>query len=103
MASFLGYIDNKNVKLTTWVNITTAIHKEFQQVEQSSNALKTYQTYINRCTKIWAEFLENALLVGQLQLLRNLIAFHLNKSCKFNAKNLESSLRSLNKYAKEIV
>lgn len=66
-------------------------------MEQSSNALKTYQTYINRCTKIWSEFLENALLVGQLQLIRNLIAFHLNKSCKFNAKNLESSLRSLNK------
>lgn len=83
--------------MATWVNITTAIHKEFQQVQQSSNALKTYQTYINRCTKIWSEFLENALLVGQLQLIRNLIAFHLNKSCKFNAKSLESSLRSLNK------
>lgn len=94
---FSGYLDNKNVKLATWVNITTTIHSEFQEVEKSPGALKTYQTYINRCTKIWPEFLENALLVGQLQLLRNLIAFHLNKSCKFNAKNLESSLRSLNK------
>lgn len=90
------YLANKNVKLATWVNITATIHKEFSQVEQS-NALKTYQGYINRCTKIWTEFLENVLLVGQLQLLRNLIAFHLNKSCKFNATNLESSLQSLNK------
>ncbi|KAJ8983481.1 hypothetical protein NQ317_014940 [Molorchus minor] len=92
-----GYLQNKNVSTNTWTNVLTSIQNEFKQSKDMQNPLKVYQTYINRSTKIWPEFLENALLVGQLQLNRNLIAFHLNKSCKFDAKNLESSLRSLNK------
>ncbi|KAJ8965671.1 hypothetical protein NQ314_003953 [Rhamnusium bicolor] len=92
-----GYLENKNVQMNSWTNIISSIHNEFKQTNELQNPLKVYQAYINRSTKIWSEFLENALLVGQLQLVRNLIAFHLNKSCKFNAKNLESSLQSLNK------
>lgn len=85
------------MKANTWTNIMTSVYNEFKQIEEVENPQKTYQNFINRSTKIWAEFLENALLVGQLQLIRNLIAFHLNTSCRFNAKNLESSLRSLSK------
>ncbi|KAG5888366.1 hypothetical protein JTB14_033503 [Gonioctena quinquepunctata] len=92
-----GYLENKSVKISSWTNIISAIQIEMNQSAEPQNPLKLYQTYINRCTKIWPDFLENVLLVGQLQLLRNLIAFYLNTSCKFNAKNLESSLRSLNK------
>ncbi|ERL87541.1 hypothetical protein D910_04932 [Dendroctonus ponderosae] len=93
----MAYLENKNIN-TSWINVLSAIQNDMnQQPESPSNPLKTYQTYVNRTTKIWTEFLDKALLVGQLQLLRNLIAFHLNKSCRFNAKNLESSLRSLNK------
>ncbi|XP_057658318.1 WASH complex subunit 5 [Diorhabda carinulata] len=93
----ISYLENKNVQNVSWINIIPSIQKEMERNEEFSNPLKVYQTYINRCTKIWTEFLENILLVGQLQLLRNLVAFYLNTSCKFNAKTLESSLRAINK------
>ncbi|KAJ8919831.1 hypothetical protein NQ315_006360 [Exocentrus adspersus] len=92
-----SYLENKNVKTNAWVNVISSIYTEFKQIGNVENPYKTYQNFVNRSTKIWSEFLENALLVGQLQLLRSLIAFHLNKSARFNAKNLESSLRSVNK------
>ncbi|CAG9860794.1 unnamed protein product [Phyllotreta striolata] len=92
----MGHLEHKNVKIASWTNVLTSIQNEIK-TEKFMNPLKVYQTYINRCTKIWSDFLENVLLIGQLQLLRNLIAFYLNTSCKFNAKNLEMSLRSLNK------
>ncbi|XP_050504849.1 WASH complex subunit 5 isoform X1 [Diabrotica virgifera virgifera] len=97
LQKLIGYFENKNVKIASWTNIISSIQKEMKQSEEFVNPLKIYQTYVNRCTKIWGDFLENILLVGQLQLLRNLIAFYLNTSCKFNAKNLEFSLRSLDK------
>ncbi|VEN49154.1 unnamed protein product [Callosobruchus maculatus] len=97
LRKIVGYLENKHDKQQTWTNVMSTIHSEFKQMGDPQNPSKTYQTYINRCTKIWTEFLENVLLVGQLQLLRMLIAFYLNKTCKFNAKTLESSLSSLNK------
>lgn len=36
-------------------------------------------------------------MIGQLQLLRQLLAFHLNLLAKFNARNLEAALQSLSK------
>jgi WASH complex subunit strumpellin len=92
-----GFLENKSPKTNSWHNILSNIQKEISAVDDMQNPVKFYQNCINRTTKIWNDFLDCILLVGQLQLLRNLIAFHLNKSCKFNAKNLESSLRSLNK------
>lgn len=94
-----AHLTHKNVKVPSWSNVINAIHTDMKEraVEHDVNPLKVYQTYVSRTTKIWPEFLEKAILVGQLQLLRNLIAFHLNKSCKFNAKNLEASLRTLNR------
>ncbi|EEZ99542.1 WASH complex subunit strumpellin homolog-like Protein [Tribolium castaneum] len=92
-----GYLEMKNAKTNAWHNVLASIHKDMIGSENVNNPIKFYQNCVNRTTKIWNEFLDCILLVGQLQLLRNLIAFHLNKSCKFNAKNLESSLRSLNK------
>lgn len=92
-----GFLENKHTKTNSWHNILSSIQKEIGAADSAPNPLKFYQNCINRTTKIWNEFLDCVLLVGQLQLMRNLIAFHLNKSCKFNAKNLESSLRSLSK------
>ncbi|CAG9761136.1 unnamed protein product [Ceutorhynchus assimilis] len=94
----MAYLENKNVNTTSWTNVITTIQSDLKQrTEDWLNPAKIYQTYVNRSVKIWSEFSEKVLLIGQLQLLRNLIAFHLNKSCRFNAKNLECALRSLNK------
>lgn len=71
------------------------IYVEIQNINQ--NPVKFYQNCINRTTKLFGTLLDLVLNVGQLQLLRNLINSHLNTTCKFNSKNLESSLSSLNK------
>ncbi|XP_060520959.1 WASH complex subunit 5 [Cylas formicarius] len=98
LQKIIGQLENKNAKTSAWYNVMATIQNDLKQnPEELQNPQRTYQNYINRTTKIWGEFLEKILAVGQLQLLRNLIAFHLNKSCKFNAKNLEASMNSLNK------
>ncbi|XP_050294817.1 WASH complex subunit 5 isoform X2 [Anthonomus grandis grandis] len=93
----IAHLENKNIKNSSWVNVITTIKNDMRQRTDWSSPYKIYSAYVNRTTKIWSEFLEKILLVGQLQLLRTLIAFHLNKTCRFNAKILESSLRSFNK------
>lgn len=93
----LDLLENRNVnRNAAWMNILGTIHKEIKSIDDLPNPMKFYQNCINRTTKLWNEFLDCMLVVGQLQLLKNLIAFHLSKSCKFNAKSLDSSLRALN-------
>lgn len=93
-------MENKNIKHNHFNSVMTTVYNDFKQTDDIQNPTKFYQTQVSKTTKIWTEILDYSLLVGHLQLLRNLIAFHLNKSCKFNAKNLESSLKTLNKYAR---
>ncbi|XP_019864763.1 WASH complex subunit 5 isoform X2 [Aethina tumida] len=90
-------LENKNIKHNHFNSVMTTVYNDFKQTDDIQNPTKFYQTQVSKTTKIWTEFLDYSLLIGHLQLLRNLIAFHLNKSCKFNAKNLESSLKTLNK------
>lgn len=94
---FLVFLENRETRNNAKYNILCNIIAEKGIVEANTNLVKFYQNCINRTTKIWTEFLDNILVIGQLQLLRNLIAFHLNLSCKFTAKILESSLSSVNK------
>lgn len=91
------FLENKETKSNAKYNILCNIIAEINAATTSTNVTKFYQNCINRTTKIWAEFVDHVLIIGQLQLLRNLFAFHLNLSCKFTAKILESSLSSVNK------
>lgn len=81
----------------SWDNIIPQVVKELSSIDSNQNIIKVYQGWVNRSQKLFANVMDTILSIGQLQLLRNLMAFHLNTSCKFNAKNLESSLQSLNK------
>ncbi|XP_022909938.2 WASH complex subunit 5 [Onthophagus taurus] len=90
-------LENKDNKNVTWTNVMSAINGELKTIETNANISKYYQNCINRTTKLFVNFLELVLNIGQLQLLRNLINFHLNTTCKFNSKNLEASLSALNK------
>lgn len=94
---FAVFLENREQKRNTKYNILCNVINEMKNASSASNVTKFYQNIVNRTTKIWTDFLESVLIVGQLQLLRNLIAFHLNLSCRFNAKHLESSLNTLNK------
>ncbi|KAL3276150.1 hypothetical protein HHI36_020869 [Cryptolaemus montrouzieri] len=93
----MGFLQNKSGKHSTWYSIISTIQKEIKAVDDIANPNKFYQNCINRTNRLWPDFLDNVLMVGQLQLLRKLIAFHLNLSAKFNAKNLEASLQTLSK------
>lgn len=93
----LVFLENKETKSNAKYNILCNIIAEMNSRGSNTNVSKFYQNCINRTTKIWTEFMDHILIIGQLQLLRNLIAFHLNLSCKFTAKILESSLSSVNK------
>lgn len=58
--------------------------------------IKLYNNYVSKFTKATPKMLDLILVVGQKQIIRKYIAFELNTSCKFNSKNLESSLRTMN-------
>lgn len=58
--------------------------------------LKFYNNHISKFLKSTPKVLDWILNIGQKQIIRKYIAFELNSSCKFNSKNLESALRSMN-------
>lgn len=57
---------------------------------------KLYSTYTSKLYKVWPKILNLILNIGQKQIIRKHIANDLNSSCKFNSKNLDSSLRTVN-------
>ncbi|XP_075161165.1 WASH complex subunit strump [Haematobia irritans] len=63
----------------------------------ASNPLKFYATYHQRWLKVWPTMVDWILEVGHKQILRQKLAFELNRSSKVNAKNLESSLETFNR------
>lgn len=58
--------------------------------------LKFYNGYTTKFQKISTKFLHMIVSIGQKQIIRKHITYELNSSCKFNSKNLESSLRTIN-------
>lgn len=57
---------------------------------------KFYNNHVSKFTKATPKLLDLILAIGQKQIIRKYIAFELNSSCKFNSKNLESTLRTVN-------
>lgn len=91
-----GNLQKGVLKDNSWLEMLTTMHTELQTNEIVVNPSKFYQNFNNRCVKVWPQILDWTLRIGHLQLLRKHVAYELNKSCKFNCKNLESSLRTLN-------
>lgn len=86
-------MENKNATLA---NILGDIGDKLKELDEEKNAAKFYQNTVSRMGKLWNDMLDGVLGIGQLQLLRVLIAFQLNMSCRFDAKNMASSLSVLN-------
>lgn len=71
--------------------------KELQPYNSSiSHPEKFYSNYISKFSKFSHKILEWILKIGQKQILRQHMSYEFNTSCKFNSKNLESSLRTFN-------
>ncbi|XP_067134229.1 WASH complex subunit 5 [Centruroides vittatus] len=74
-------------------NLQNALHPVSGILYQPS---RIYSQVITRAAKVWSTFLDNILKIGQMQLLRKLIAHELNTSGKFDSKNLISALQTMN-------
>lgn len=103
LQNFLGNLQKGILKDNSWTEMLANMDKELSATFTIPNATKFYQNYTIRCIKVWPQILEWVLHIGHLQLLRKHIAYQLNTSCKFNSKNLESSLRAMNKYEKKFM
>lgn len=63
----------------------------------ATQPLKFYNNLITKFTKNAPKIFDSIVSIGQKQLLRKYISHELNASSRFNSKNLESSLQTLNK------
>lgn len=60
------------------------------------DSLKPYQVGIQKTTKLWALCSDTVIRVGQIQLIRRLVANELNFSCQFDSKHLAAALGAFN-------
>ncbi|KAI8126229.1 putative WASH complex subunit strumpellin [Lucilia cuprina] len=90
-------IENDKMWSTTLANLTADLEsKQFVNLT-AGNPLKFYATYHQRWLKVWPTMIEWILQLGHKQILRQQLAFELNRSSKVNAKNLESVLETFNR------
>lgn len=81
-----------------WIDLLNSLKDELLPTATCvvSQPVKFYNNYTSKFAKVWPKILDWILHIGQKQIIRKHIAYELNSSCKFNSKNLESSLRTMN-------
>ncbi|XP_063699723.1 WASH complex subunit 5 [Culicoides brevitarsis] len=67
-----------------------------KELDLPSANLKTYNTASSKLSKNFSKYVQFLCQIGQKQILRRHISYELNISCRFKAKNYESSLRNFN-------
>ncbi|XP_065361019.1 WASH complex subunit homolog 5 [Calliphora vicina] len=90
-------IDNDKMWSSALANLTTDLESKQFVVLNAANPLKFYAAYHQRWLKVWPTMMEWILELGHKQILRQQLAFELNRSSKVNAKNLESALETFNR------
>lgn len=80
------------------VRIIKIYYKVLDCVYALGNITKLHNSISASSSKLWSSALEWTLKIGHYQLLRKKIAYELNTACKFEAKHMEASLRTLNTY-----
>ncbi|ELU12274.1 hypothetical protein CAPTEDRAFT_155968 [Capitella teleta] len=81
----------------TWVEFFSKFGRDLQPTSGLiSNPHKMYAQAISKANKLWRPFLDVVLKVGQMQLLRRLIAAQLKNSSKFDSKVFAMSLQTFN-------
>ncbi|XP_008550175.1 WASH complex subunit 5 [Microplitis demolitor] len=96
LKNLFKYVDH-GVHDKSWVTMTEECGAIVQNIEHcKNNPGKLYSTVSNHSNKIWPYMIECLLKIGHYQLLRNKISYELNTACKFEAKHVESALRTLN-------
>ena len=90
-------IDSDQMWSTALANLTSELESKQFTILNAGNPLKFYATYHQRWLKVWPTMVEWILELGHKQILRQQLAFELNRSSKVNAKNLESALETFNR------
>lgn len=88
------------IKNVVSIKGTTDILEQFTKDLNSKppNPMKIYTNAVSKLNKCMpmSKYLDLLLHIGQKQILRRHISYELNISCRFKAKNYESSLRNFN-------
>lgn len=93
LASFQKNVFNEKAFADTLVAFDADVMPLASSVAQPT---KLYSMHASKLTKLWPKIVNLLISIGQKQIIRKHIANELNSSCKFNSKNLDSSLRTIN-------
>ncbi|XP_071483871.1 WASH complex subunit 5-like [Diadema antillarum] len=98
LQNFLTIIEKGVLRDKAWLEMFGSLMKSLNPVKGIiSNPSKLYTHYMTKAAKMWLPFINVVLKVGQMQLLRRMIANELNFSCKFDSKFLAGALETMNK------
>ncbi|XP_014669948.1 PREDICTED: WASH complex subunit strumpellin-like [Priapulus caudatus] len=97
LQGFLTLLERGVLRDKVWMETFSSLMTSLNPVNSCvAQPNKLYSQATSKASKILPPFLDIILKVGQMQLLRNLIANELNTSCKFDSKNLASVLATFN-------
>lgn len=97
LQNFIGSLDKTIRKDKSWDEAFVKMLKELEPLAGAhSQPQKVYAPLITKAAKIWPQFLDVILKIGQMQLLRRQVGHQLHSSCKFDSKFLTSALQTAN-------
>lgn len=97
LQNFQRLVQRQVLKDKTWLEYFSILTRTLNPLQGTiAQPQKVYPQAISKTSRLWPQFLDIILRVGQLQLLRRQIAYELNTSCKFDSKFLASSLQTVN-------
>lgn len=96
LESLIASMQNSISNDKSTVDILNGFHTEITSNATIHQPLKFYNNHVSKFIKVAPKIFDRILAIGQKQIIRKYIAYELNSSCRFNSKNLESSLRTMN-------
>lgn len=97
LESLIASLQHNILNEKSSIDVLNAFHNETAPTTKTiQQPLKFYNNYVSKFVKNTPKVFDLILKIGQKQIIRKYIASELNSSCKFNSKNLESSLRTMN-------
>ncbi|XP_033124935.1 WASH complex subunit 5-like [Anneissia japonica] len=98
LQNFLAILERGVLRDKQWLDMFGNLMKSLNPVRGLvANPGKHYAQFVNKANKMWQPFIIMVLKVGQMQLLRRLIANDLKFSCKFDSNFLSNGLETMNK------
>ena len=97
LQNFIRSLQRSLLNDKTWLEFFAVFTKSLGPVSSTiPQPQRVYSNGTNKAVKIWPQYLDVILKVGQMQLLRRQIGSQLHKSCKFDSKFLSSALNNMN-------